>query len=300
MSIFIELADAWDAQSANAPNMARTEALRECADALRMLVNTKPQPVDTTLQPERSPTHRCKICGAFWMRWSEAWSLCSRECGPCCDNVEMGDQIVPLIISDLYAPAFMVPPLAPRFGPAQQAWLLDIPIMQQSVLFAAVRAPDGIYKDHPVKVLLRWYRRCILLSAFDQRALLDPFEPGGGSFTGPFTSDHAAAFCDGVGSGFYWRGNIVSENAQEAFDYMRKVYLRHVDELPHHFQLHFMHAAQIVGVHHPEPWIRDWWRSFYLMIVNDAHLHPETDAEMNLRLSDNDAEWRSREEVTAK
>ena len=174
------------------------------------------------------------------------------------------------------------------FGPVQQDWVLRIPLMQQSVLFAAIRAPDGIRKNHPVKVLMRWYRRCVLLSAFDKAVLPDPFVPGGGSFTGPFTAKHA-----GVHPADF------SRDPWQYMDAMRDVYLEHVDELPHHFQLHLMHASQIVGVHHPDKWISDWWRTFYLMIVNDAHLHPETDSEMNLRLSDNSAEWRAREVITA-
>jgi hypothetical protein len=181
---------------------------------------------------------------------------------------------------------------SPRFGPVQHPWVLDIPMMQQSVLFAAVRAPDGLRKDHPVKVLLRWYRRCILLSAFDKRVLRNPFIDGGGSFTGPFLAGHARAI-------FGLNENLDGWPINYWFDKMREHYLRHVDELPHHFQLHFMHAAQIVGVHHPDEETRAWWRTFYLMIVNDAHLQPESDEAMNLRLSDNDAEWRAREEVTA-
>lgn len=172
-----------------------------------------------------------------------------------------------------------------RIGPVQQEWVLKIPFMQQSVLFAAVRAPDGIRKNHPVKVLLRWYRRCVLLSAFDQKALTDAFSPGGGSFTGPFEEHHAARH--------------FGTNRERAWPQVRDMYLAHVDELPHHFQLHFMHAAQIVGVHHCDPAIADWWKSFYLMIVNDAHLHPESDEDMNRRLSDNRDEWRRREVVVA-
>lgn len=177
-------------------------------------------------------------------------------------------------------------------GPVQQDWVLSIPFMQQSVLFAAVRAPDGIRKNHPVKALLRWFRRCVLLSAFDQRALTDPFEDGGGSFAGPFTWTHASH------AGLSWRTDW-NACRWHIFNQMREVYLLHVDEMPHHFQLHFMHAAQIVGAHHSDPSIRIWWREFYLMIVNDAHLHPETDAEMNARLSDNREEWMRRETVTA-
>lgn len=180
--------------------------------------------------------------------------------------------------------------MADAIGPAQQPWVMRIPIMQQSVLFAAIRAPDGIKKNHPVKVLLRWYRRCVLLSAFDRRALLSPTEPGGGSFTGPFTAHHANRFVPNV---------YANDTISAAFDAMRSIYLEHIDELPHHFQLHFMHAAQILGVHHEVPTIAEWWREFYLMIVNDAHLHPETDAEMNARLSDDREEWKRREVVTA-
>jgi hypothetical protein len=177
------------------------------------------------------------------------------------------------------------------FGPVQQAWLLKIPLMQQSVLFASIRAPDGLRKDHPIKVLMRWYRRCILLSAFDKAVLADPFRQGGGSFTGPFEMQHV-----------YEMGlnpEIFIRDRWRVFDKVREVYLRHVDEMPHHFQLHLMHAAQIIGVHHPDTHIRTWWWEFYLMIVNDAHLHPESPFEMNLRLSDNCDEWRAREVVRA-
>jgi len=186
------------------------------------------------------------------------------------------------------------------FGPAQQPWVLEIPIMQQSVLFAAIRAPDGIRKDHPVKVLMRWYRRCILFSAFDRKALTNPFVEGGGSFTGPFTLEHALAIFptsmhDAARFSLFW-----NEQPWNVFNLMRKEYLRYVDELPHHFQLHFMHAAQIVGVHHGSIDIRKWWKDFYLMIVNDARLQPESDHDMNMRLSDNSDAWRAREEVVAR
>lgn len=176
-------------------------------------------------------------------------------------------------------------------GPVQQSWVCELPFMQQAVLMSAVRAPDGIPKNHPVKVLMRWYRRCVLIAAFERKALTDPFEPGGGSFTGPFECIHARQLGLISHEADWYRGRW------KAIDQMRDLYLDHVDELPHHFQLHFMHAAQILGVHHPE-W-SSWWKSFYLMIVEDAHLQPETDDAMNLRLSDNRSEWLAREVRTA-
>jgi hypothetical protein len=181
-----------------------------------------------------------------------------------------------------------------------QNWVEQTSFMQQSVLIAAVRAPDGLRKDHPVKVLLRWYRRCVLKSAFDGGVLADPFSPGGGSFTGPFGMHHAEEYCGDVGKGFYTHGIAVPYDRRQAFDHMRKVYLRYVDEIPHHFQLHFMHAAQIVGYKHDDEQVRLWWDTFYRMIVNDAHLFPESEEQMDARLSDSEAGWRAREEVTAR
>lgn len=163
-----------------------------------------------------------------------------------------------------------------------QPWVRELSMMQQTVLLAAIRGPDGIYKDHMVKVLLRWFRRCVLYSAMDHRILSDPFMLGGGSFTGPFRP----TFKKKTGT-------------METFDQQREEYLRHVDELPHHFQLHLMHAAQIVGYKHPDRKIAKWWLDFYHMIVNDAHLFPEHEAAMDKRLGDNEADWRAREVVTA-
>lgn len=188
--------------------------------------------------------------------------------------------------------------------PAQQGWVTELSVMMQSVLFAAVRAPDGIRKDHPVKVIMRWYRRCVLMRAFERDACNNPFTSGGGSFTGPFTRAHA------VSLGIVSQGHLARDNelflspelgvAWSIFDCTRDVYLRHVDELPHHFQLHLMHAAEIVGYHHPDPKTAEWWWTFYMMIVNDAHLYPETEEQLNLRLSDDPDEWRKREVVIAK
>ena len=39
-------------------------------------------------------THYCVVCAARWRRHDDgSWSVLS-ECGPCCDNAPMGDQII--------------------------------------------------------------------------------------------------------------------------------------------------------------------------------------------------------------
>jgi hypothetical protein len=61
-----------------------------------------------------------------------------------------------------------------------------------------------------------------------------------------------------------------------------------------------MHAAEILGYKHPEPTIAAWWYMAYNRIVRDAHLNPETQAQMDKRLGDSETDWRDAEEVTAK
>lgn len=55
-----------------------------------------------------SATHICGECGALWRCVPDdgrgaAWSLKSPKAGPCCDNVEMGLQIIPLADADALA-----------------------------------------------------------------------------------------------------------------------------------------------------------------------------------------------------
>ena len=158
-----------------------------------------------------------------------------------------------------------------------QEWVSELTLMQQTVLLTAVRGPDGVAKYDPCKYLVRWYRRCILLSALDNTVWTDPYSKGGGSFTGP---------------------SVQMENGDDGWEmemeHIIADYLRSVDYLPHHYQLHFMHSAEILGYKHPTPRIRTWWRDVYLALVNDMHLQPETEAELDLRLSDSREEWLKR------
>lgn len=152
---------------------------------------------------------------------------------------------------------------------AWQDWVLKLPIMQQSVLASAVRAPDGMRKFHPAKMLVRWYRRSVLVSAFDGKPLLDPHAPGGGSFTGPLTSDYTV------------------EQMADEFMLAR-------DEMSLHYYAHMMHAAQIIGCYHPDDLVRDFWDALYKRMVNALHLNTESYTQMARRLSDNSEAWAER------
>lgn len=157
-----------------------------------------------------------------------------------------------------------------------QEWVSGISMMQQTVLLTAIRGPDGLPKYGGVKMLLRWYRRCVLLSAMDGRVLPDPCEPNGGSFTGP----------------------SIARNCPECWELEMDAhvgtYLKEVDAIPHHFQMHLIHAVEIVGYKHPDGRISNWWRHVYLRLVNALHLRPETEEEMDARLGDSREGWLAR------
>lgn len=175
-----------------------------------------------------------------------------------------------------------------------QAWVGEIPMMQQTVLLTAIRGPDGVSKYNACKMLLRWYRRCVLLSAMDKQVLLDPYSMNGGSFTGPSitaastqTALFGAAYPE-VHDQFNW---------WPAMDQLVSAYLKDVDAIPHHFQMHLLHAIEILGYKHPRRHVGEWWQRVYIRLVHSLHLHPETEAELDRRLGDTREGWLERADV---
>jgi hypothetical protein len=53
-----------------------------------------------------------------------------------------------------------------------------------------------------------------------------------------------------------------------------------------------MHGAQILGYKHPDERFRERWLGFYLRAVEEFHLQPETETQMDTRLGDwNQEHW---------
>lgn len=171
--------------------------------------------------------------------------------------------------------------------PVTQDWTHSLTLMQQSVLLTAVRGPDGLPKYGGCKMLLRWYRRCILISSFFQRVLVDPIESDGGSFLGSSLSSDANLAADEPPLD-PWPDRMQTHVNQ---------YLRELDAIPHHFQMHLLHAVEIIGYKHPDTETRDFWHKVYLRLVNDMHVHPETESEMDKRLGDSRDGWLARADV---
>lgn len=165
--------------------------------------------------------------------------------------------------------------------PVTQDWIHKLTFMQQTVLLTAIRGPDGSPKYGPVKMLMRWYRRCILRSSLENGRTIDnPYDPGGGSFMGP--SMPLDLFEPKNND---WR-SVMHQFVGE--------YLKQADAMPHHFQLHFMYSVEILGYKHPDELIRNWWHNVYVRLVHDMHLTPETEQDMDSRLGDDREQWLKR------
>jgi hypothetical protein len=129
-------------------------------------------------------------------------------------------------------------------------------------------------------MLLRWFRRCVLISALDGVVLDNPADPRGGSFTGP-----SLTFDDIKYSREGWVRDMQTHVTE---------YIRNLDAIPAHFQHHFMHSIQILGYKHPDLPIRNFWRQTYYRLVKELHLGPESEADMDARLADNREAWLER------
>lgn len=140
-------------------------------------------------------------------------------------------------------------------------WMSSLSMQQQSVLALSLRGPDGIRKYHPVKVILRAYRACVLKAAMYGRPMIVR-EVGDTFMTRHIFDNHGL-----------WLKAI-----EDFFDT--------IDEMPLHYMLHLIHAIQILAEYHPELETRRKWGMFYAKIVDSFHMRPEPPEAMARRLSD--------------
>lgn len=128
-------------------------------------------------------------------------------------------------------------------------WISSLPYKQQAVLLLALRGCDGVPKNDPAKPLVRWYRHVILNNA------AEPGTKDYGTFMSP-----------------------APPNLKDAF-YERP------DHYPVHWLMHFLYGAEIVGYKHPDERMREYWSVIYLKGVTALHLNPETEEQLDERLT---------------
>jgi hypothetical protein len=130
-----------------------------------------------------------------------------------------------------------------------QPWVADLGLRLQGVLVSAVRGPDGVERDDPIKTLVRMYRGQVLVpfcgDLTKSTSYMFPFDP------------------------------VIFEEAS------RRV-VKSCDHYNLHFFMHFTHAVEIMGYHHPDRKLD--WHSLYLLICRKLHLNPETKEQLDHRL----------------
>jgi len=148
----------------------------------------------------------------------------------------------------------------------QPEWCWYLPLQQQSVLFLAARGPDGVAKASPCKAVQVAYRASVFMAGRFGRML------EWGEKADSFMSLDVFAVPS------LWNGAVDD-------------FFKHGDSLPHHYLMHLMHGAQILGYKHPDKRFSERWFAFYLRMVEDLHLHTESESEMDHRLGDWDRRY---------
>lgn len=130
-------------------------------------------------------------------------------------------------------------------------WVANLTIQMQGTLLTAVRGPDNVHKHDPSKKLVRVFRCVIMHNAL-------PFGP---------------------------KNSFAGDGSQLLDQPMIDEFFDSIDQYPHHWLMHFMHCAEIVGYTHPDVGVANSWRGFYLQLASDLHVTPETKDEMSKRLA---------------
>jgi hypothetical protein len=131
-------------------------------------------------------------------------------------------------------------------------WISELPFTQQALLMLSLRGPDGVEKYSGAKFILYFIRDVILKAAYPYDG---KFEKGG-----------------------FMRSDY------ENFSTVADAFFDDLDAYPMHFLMHFIHAAEVIGYHHPDDKIRNHWFNFYCFACECLHMKPENQYELNQRL----------------
>lgn len=132
-------------------------------------------------------------------------------------------------------------------------WVHELTFQMQALLLTAMRGPDENNKYNAAKAIIRYLRSAVIKPAGDWHG-----ENDNDFMWGDYSkfNDYAAAF---------WQDH---------------------DEYPHHFIMHLIHCAEVVGYKHPEKTTSNYWFTFYTNACDAFHMSPETEQEMDDRLND--------------
>jgi hypothetical protein len=125
-------------------------------------------------------------------------------------------------------------------------WVHGLTFQMQALLLTAMRGPDENNKFNAAKAIVRYLR---------------------------------GAICKPGNNDFMWGDyNIFSKYAAD--------FWADHDEYPHHFIMHIVHCAEVLGYKHPLEKVRKYWLEFYACALQAFHMNPETHEQMDKRLND--------------
>lgn len=133
-------------------------------------------------------------------------------------------------------------------------WVHELTFQMQALLTTAMRGPDENNKYNAAKAIIRYLRGVVLKPAGDWHELND--------------------------NDFMW-----GEYGEPFEKYAAEFWQDH-DEYPHHFIMHLIHCAEVVGYKYPVKKKAIFWKIFYRNACKSFHMHPETEKEMDERLND--------------
>jgi hypothetical protein len=140
-------------------------------------------------------------------------------------------------------------------------WVCDLPFQMQALLMTTMRGPDENNKYNAAKAIVRYLRGAMCKPA--------------GDWDGTNNND------------FMWGDyNKVLGETKTPFEYYSDLFWQDHDEYPHHFIMHLVHCAEVVGYKYPDPEIAMAWRNFYYEACFAFHMNPETEEQMDKRLND--------------
>lgn len=132
-------------------------------------------------------------------------------------------------------------------------WVHSLTFQMQALLLTAMRGPDENNKFNAAKSLIRYLRGVVIKPA--------------GKWNGENNND------------FMW-------GQYNKFEKEAAVFWQDHDEYPHHFIMHLVHCAEVVGYKHPNSLIRSHWRQFYIDACHSFHMREETEKQLDKRLND--------------
>lgn len=138
-------------------------------------------------------------------------------------------------------------------------WVCDLPFQMQALLMTAIRGPDENNKYNAAKAIVRYLRGVVIKPAANWANQEEP--------VGLNNND------------FMWGEYKLFAGYADAF-------FNDHDEYPHHFIMHLVHCAEVLGYKHPIPGIRSAWNLFYRVACETFHMNPETEEQMDKRLND--------------